>query len=463
MKVLSTKFLLLLFFLFLSKAVSAQLPCDVTSISVNPDGPVFYSPDSSKYFVTHQDTIGGVFQIYVGNAGDTTPVCISDTYTNGNCCGLWRHWKTRNKVMVQWHPSGDFIICGVEKELYPELLYVPYNILLGWIQSGLWLDIWAVKPDGSQWYNLGTMEAGMTGPSFTPDGSKCVYAEALDSSNLAVDVFGVWKFKLADFVVDVNGNPSFANTTDISPAGSRWLEPGNFAPDGISLLFNSDIGMTNAEGQDQYILDITNGNVTNLTNSPMVWDEHGVFSPDGNKILFMSSYPYQSDTNSYHTLSLKTEFMLMNADGSGLQQLTHYCDTGYFESYSLGIAATGFWKPDGTRIYAQTLVFPDYENWFIDFYGNCGNDTITGITEQSATDFNIYPNPVEDGFYIELPDGLNVAQIEIVNALGQTVSVIQSANEKRIYIPADQFDSGMYFVQIRTEEKVFRKSFVKAE
>jgi hypothetical protein len=86
----------------------------------------------------------------------------------------------------------------------------------------------------------------------------------------------------------------------------------------------------------------------------------------------MSSYPYRADTSSYHTFSLKTEFMLMNKDGSGLQQLTHFRTPGFTES-SQGIAATGFWSEDGKSIYAQSLVFPDYDNWVIKFYGNCGN------------------------------------------------------------------------------------------
>src|SRR5262249_51170827 len=150
-------------------AASAQSPCDVVEISHNPHPPVYYSPDSSMYFINVQDS-ADIFQIYIGNAGDTTPVCISNAYTNGNCCGLFRSWETRNKLQVQWHPSGDYIICAVEKEFYNELLYVPYSLRLGWLQSGLWMDIWAVTPDGSHWYNLANTVHGVTGPAFTPDG-----------------------------------------------------------------------------------------------------------------------------------------------------------------------------------------------------------------------------------------------------------------------------------------------------
>lgn len=340
--------------------------CDVVSITANPNQPVAWSPDKTKYLINKQDT-AGVFQIYTGNAGSSNLTCISLNYP----WSLLRPWSQRNKLQVQWHSSGNFIICAVEKEFYPELLYAPYSLRLGLLQSGVWMDVWAVKPDGSAWYNLKDTEHGVVGPAFTPDGTKCAWAEALSNSNLAVDVFGKWKLQLSSFTVN-GGVPSFTNTTNIQPAGARWIEPGNFAPDGRSLLISSDIGMTNAEGQDQYILDVYSGQITNLNNTPMVWDEHGVFSPDGKKILFMSSYPYRSDTSSYHTLTIKTEFMLMNRDGSGLQQLTHFRTPGYPES-SAGIAATGYFSEDGSTIYAQSLVFPDYLNWIIKFKGNCGN------------------------------------------------------------------------------------------
>ena len=367
-----TQFLLIIsvFFIFVSckKQEYETIPgsaCNVVQITRNSTPHNFFSPDKSKYLINKQDA-SGVFQIYVGKAGETGTNCISLI----NPVGIFRQWKDRNKMQVQWHPSGNFIICAVEKEFYQELLYTPYNIRLGLLQSGIWMDIWAVTPDGNNWYHLATTQNGFTGPAFTPDGTRAVWAEGLNNSNLAIDIFGKWRLQLSNFTV-TNSLPAFATTVDISPQGSRWLEPGNFSPDGRSLLLNSDIGMTNAEGQDQYILDIVTGQLINLTNSPKIWDEHGVFSPDGNRILFMSSYPYRADTNSYHTFSIKTEFMLMNKDGSDLRQLTHFRTPGYPES-SAGIAAVGSWSDDGSAIYALSLIFPDYEYWTIKFNGTCG-------------------------------------------------------------------------------------------
>jgi len=113
---------------------------------------------------------------------------------------------------------------------------------------------------------------------------------------------------------------------------------------------------------DQYILNINTGALINLTNSPTVWDEHGVFSPDGKKVIFMSAYPYRADPNSSKVLTIKTEFMLINTDGTGLTQLTHFKEPGHPDfSKKGGIAACAEWMPDGKSALLSTLIFPDYE------------------------------------------------------------------------------------------------------
>lgn len=76
----------------------------------------------------------------------------------------------------------------------------------------------------------------------------------------------------------------------------------------------------------------------------------------------MSSYPYRNDPGASRTFGLKTEFMLINADGTGLRQLTHFNVPGYPESFPHGkgaVAACGMWSPDRSRILAYSLRFPD--------------------------------------------------------------------------------------------------------
>jgi Tol biopolymer transport system component len=344
-------------------------PCTAVSVTKTPAEAYLWNRDST-YFLQNKKDSAGIYQIFAGKKGDAQPVCISRKGPGSKV----KPWNKRNKMQVMWHPSGKWIICAVEKEKFNEEWLNGTKggrkLLEGWLQCGLWMDIWAVKPDGSNWCLLATTTRGVTGPAFTPDGTKGVWAEALDSGNMTKDKFGVWKLRLSEFEVDAQGNAKFTSTKNITPKGAAWVEPGNFSPDGKLVLLSADMGLNDARGQDQYVLNIETGEWKNLTNSPKVWDEHGVFSPDGKKILFMSSYPYRTEKNSYKVVGIKTEFMLMNADGSGLTQLTHFRSKGYPESNS-GIAAIGFFGPDGKTIYCTTLIFPAYENFIIKLKGKC--------------------------------------------------------------------------------------------
>ena len=347
--------------------------CTVRQVAPSPDsGLTMWSPDGTSYLVNREDS-AGIPQIYVGKKGGGAPVCITCTdRPNGPTAGKF-------KMQPRWHPSGRWIVLAAEQESFDKPFYVTPQVVEGWLQSGIWVDMYATTPDGSRWFKLQDFgpqnkAKGFTGVAFTPDGKKGVWAQIVDGNVFAYS-FGRWELIMADFR-EVNGVPSMVNLRNITPPDTYWIEPGNFAPNGKDLLVTADQGFVNhakVEGQDQYVLDIDTGVMTNLTNSPAVWDEHGVFSPDGGKILFMSSYPYRSEPNSSTMLGLKTEFMIMDKDGSNMRQLTHFNVPGYRESsYSGSVAAIGEWSPDGTSISVLNLFFPKYKSWEIEFNANCG-------------------------------------------------------------------------------------------
>jgi Tol biopolymer transport system component len=347
--------------------------CEVKEITRAPDGLVIWAPSGEQYIINKKDA-AGTYQFYVGTKSDMNPVCVTCT-ERPNSPAVNRH-----KLQPRWHPSGNWIALAGEREDYQTPLLATPALIEGWVQSGLWVNIYMTRPDGSEWYRLSDFGPGradgFTGVAFSPDGTKAVWAQIV-SGNIFEAMFGRWELILADFQEDVNGVPSFTNLRDITPEGAKWVEPGNFAPDGKSLLITADIGLSDAQGMDQFILDITTGEVRNLTKSPDVWDEHGVFSNDGKKIFFMSSYPYRANPLSHTILFLQTEFMQMNSDGSGLQQLTHFNSLGYPESnpwWRKSVAANGDWHPDGWSISALNLFFPTYETWTIRFNESCGGD-----------------------------------------------------------------------------------------
>ncbi len=288
------------------------------------------SPLSAQIAVTQLDS-NGIYQVYTTREGDNSLKCISCETASG----LPR--VDRSKPMISWHPSGAWLMVGVE-ETNHDFMAMPAQFKRGLLQSGVWLNMWITTPTGDRWYQLTDFKKpdhgpsdGYVGTAFTRDGKRAVWAEIVDG-NVLVNHFGIWKLYIADFHVSSDGTPSLVNKRDITPAHARWVEPGTFAPDGRHILISSDIGMNDAQGQDQFVLDTSTGQVQNLTNSPEVWDEHGVYSSDGTKISFMSSYPYRNESGSNKLTSLKTEFMLMDSDGSHLQQITHFNMPGYPES-----------------------------------------------------------------------------------------------------------------------------------
>ena len=218
--------------------------CTVKDITRAPDGLVVWSPSGEQYIVNKKDAVG-IYQLYVGNKGSSEPACITCT-ARPNSPAAKRH-----KLQPSWHPSGKWIVLAGEREDYKKPLISTPQLIEGWVQSGLWVNIYITRPDGSKWYRLSDFGEGradgFTGVPFTPDGTKAVWAQIVDG-NIFANTFGRWELILADFREDSSGVPSFTNLRNITPAGARWIEPGNFAPDGKSLLITADIGMKDAAG-----------------------------------------------------------------------------------------------------------------------------------------------------------------------------------------------------------------------
>lgn len=325
-----------------------------------------YAPDRKRFLINKEDA-KGVAQVYVGSDGNSILTCITDTQqTDGPK-------PERFKMQPHWHPSGKWIFMAVERDEYttPPILGSDRKFVEGMLQCGLWTNMYAVSPDGKQWHRLTDYKSGVmgiadgyTGPVFTPDGTKAVFSQVVDGNIFAYWPFGKWDLILAD-VEFKDGVPYFPRVKNITPEGMHWNEPGNFSPDGVSVLLSGSTEK-DQQGMDQYILNINTLALKNLTNSPTVWDEHGCFSPDGESIIFMSAHPYRSDPSASKTLTIRTEFMLMDKNGGGLTQLTHFKERGHAQ-YSDGTAACVEWHPDGKSATLSTLVFPDYEYWDLKF------------------------------------------------------------------------------------------------
>lgn len=330
-----------------------------------------YTPDGKRFAMSKLDE-KGIYQVYVGKAGEKELTCITAKQQEGG------PKPERHKMQVQWHPNGKWIFMAVERDQYktPPILGANKDFVEGELQCGLWTNMYAVTPDGKRWVRLTDFKSdtpgtpdGFTGPAISPNGKKAVWSQIVDGNVFAYWPFGKWELIEAD-IEEQNGLPKLTHLKNITPKGMHWNEPGNFAPDNESVLLSGSVEK-DQQGMDQYILNIRTGKLTNLTNSPTVWDEHGVFSPDGQKIVFMSAYPYRDDPSASKVLSIRTEFVLMNRDGSGLTTLTHFRDPNHpqYTGTGGGIAACGIWALDGHSLVLSTLIFPKYACFKLEFQG----------------------------------------------------------------------------------------------
>ena len=89
-----------------------------------------------------------------------------------------------------------------------------------------------------------------------------------------------------------------------------------------------------------------------------------------------------------------------------------------------------------TKLYTDVKV--DDEN---------GNDTI-GLAEVTKNAFGIYPNPASDVIYVDLDKSFDAT---IYNYQGQ---IVKKLNVEDRQINVSELRSGMYLVEIRTENDV---------
>jgi Tol biopolymer transport system component len=251
-----------------------------------------------------------------------------------------------------WHPSGDYIVFQAQNT------YRGFGRITNYFANpgaGINNDVWVMDASGTRFWQLTKVEpriGGVLHPHFSPDGTKLLWAQRVATRGLSA---GVWSLRVADFVV-ADGMPVIRNERTLQPGRqNRLYETHGFSADGRSIIFSGNLepGQSEIHG-DIYTLNLASGELKNLTNSMEEWDEHAHFSPDGRTIIWMTSkaQPYKLRAD-----DLKTDYWLMNADGTNKRRLTYFNQAGHPHFMKEGVAAAdGAWSPDGRRFFAYLIV-----------------------------------------------------------------------------------------------------------
>lgn len=314
--------------------------------------------------VFDQTDADGVYQLHTINPDGSNDRCLS-------CAAKPGAPRTdRHKFNPTWDPTGQFIVVQGELDKNPLDWAGKNKLIAELLLNGVWTDLYATTPDGAKWYKLTNTQTpqtdGVLGPSFSSNGSKLFWSRIIAPAS-SDSPWGLWRLMIADFVVR-DGVPSLQNVRDITPPGGKFYEAHGISPDGRSVVFTSDIGTTSKWQMNIWTMELATGRLTALTQNG-AWNEHARYTPDGRKIVYMSSEPYPGT-------ALKTDLMVINADGSDKMQLTHFNSPGYPE-YSPEQSTPGraIWNATGTELSVTaglTKTFPSRRLFILTFAGACG-------------------------------------------------------------------------------------------
>lgn len=368
---------------------------NVTQVSPGFRMPPRYWPYVDNTFVWDVNTTpNGVYQLMVAKVGSNG---VLNNRTCISCNSSSAPPLNRFKVFAHLRPQGDWIMLDVENPDGPIINQSSSTGLQVQRNNGYWTNLWMTNLNGSKWYMVTNFTAnpstpgavGLLDPQWSPNGKQVAFGETYAPPN-AANLQGYWNVYLADFGVNsTTGAPYLYNVTNIDYPGDVFYEVQGFTPNGTELVVQSYTQGINTYGVDLYTIDIQPGpnfgKYTDITNSPYSWDEHSQYSPDGKKIAWISSLPFPNIIPEYGTLHwadyrdyLHNEFFLMNANGMGIEQLTHFNDPNSSEySPQFGDSMYTEWDLNGTQLLihnggAEVSVPGGNSVWLVTFAGPCG-------------------------------------------------------------------------------------------
>ena len=348
---------------------SQPLPaCAVAKIEqLPPDGTIAFP----GYFATTVKNAAQVYQLHLTNPDGSPGPCLTCSAHPGGPA------LDRNKMVPYVEPTGHWVLFTVEWSQHAPYVGQDWQKYLE-LANGWYEDLWAVSVDGQKFVQLTNYAstdkfAGIVADRVSKNGSTIIWSKLVGRPD-RIHAHGYYQLYEAQFLAPGATSPSLTNIKNITNPKGTWYEPEDFSPDSTKFTLVTNIESSDAGG-DIWELDVASGTLKNLTKTPNKWDEHSRYSPSGAKIAWMSSYPY--DINPLTNQTTKTELMIMNSDGTGVQQLTHFNTPSYAEySPEKSAAGTPEWSADGRQIIIDDLFlgarYPQ-RRWFkITFSEACG-------------------------------------------------------------------------------------------
>lgn len=365
----------------------------------------------------------GTFQLFVADVDGSNEVCLSAAFA------------TTHVGMAHWHPSGDWLVCT--REMTVGYDGVHFNAHPG---KGIFTDIWAVRPDGTDWTQLTTYASTRDGsPMHSPIGAlQCRFNSSGDrlawSSKIGTDTalpFAYWNLCVAEFALPFDV-PTLGTPGTYTPGSGTFYEVFDWNDAGTEILVATDAGSVLIES---CIWNIVGNTLTYITGPDTEWDEWSFFSPDESRVAVMTSrnqLVQYTGSDFWNTLFTDIWTMDAAAYGTNWQRLTYFNDPDHWmyfpraEGTTVRVLASQ-WLADGTLVfYVNTNVGDEQDHagsqvWI--WEGVTGE--YTGKTTQSVF------NPTADTFLLNATPTTNYGSNALL-AIGDSTGAASAAYESML-------------------------------
>jgi len=410
----------------------------------------------------------GFYDIYTARVGPGNSFVSEQCFTclNASLPG-------KNYAQPTFSPSGKYMLFTAEKAHHAG----SSNTSIPGV--GTYNDLWLMKMDGSKAWQLCNMpDTGISAiiePWFNPKGNEIMWCQMTNNVSLSngKQYFGYWVIKIAPFIDDTVNGPHIdsANIRTIEPGGSpAFNEPYGWSRDGSRIIFASDYNQFWVWDDQIYTSDTMGNNIEQMTSTAhsYPYTEHAFYSADGKHIVWMTDLDIKQGGSKGGD-----DWFIMNSDTIDQIRLTYFNDTT--SSYWTGtvhVNCHGSFCSDNRRFIGDVTgsepvqVNPDSS---IGAAYIISSGYFTGIENisQNALQFNLYPNPNNGQFTIQMENvGLTMdnwkTQIDIYNILGEKVysSTLPQTTKGTLNIDLGEVPSGVYFLQLFNETTSASKKFV---
>lgn len=228
-----------------------------------------------------------------------------------------------------WYPGGDMLVIQCEDDTWPEL---PDQKIWATPGRGLHNSIYFIRPDGSEAWKVHRIPfgEGLLHPHFSGDGRFLAWSETDEG------YVNGWVIKVAS-VEDDGLRPELGAIRTYCPGEQRaFIETHGFSPDGGKVLFSGNLlSGQPMHGMDIWRIDLDTEELERLTGTFEEWDEHAQYTPGGDRIVWMSS----SEIDQIILIAAKTDYWVMNPDGSNKRRATFFNDPDHPSFVPCGVTA----------------------------------------------------------------------------------------------------------------------------